>query len=379
LNRRFGTIAYYPDIDHSKITIEKTKNPATKLPKEELKFGQKLSDHILEVDWKSGSGWTAPRIVPLHDLQISPAANVFHYSTACFEGLKAYLDKDDHILLFRPDKNMARLQDSFHRIVFPDFNAKQFFECLKDFVRVEKSWIPKGVGYSLYLRPTAIGTAPGLGVGPSTTLKLFVVASPVGPYYPQGWKPVSLLADSKYCRAWPGGMGGNKMGANYANSILPQVEAMKQGFSQVLWLFGDNYQVTEVGTMNIFFYWKNKKGKNELITAPLDGTILPGVTRDSILAIARKWKEFEVTEAKYTIHDVIEASKEGRLLEAFGAGTAAIVSPVEAISFKGQKYPVPLDASDPKAKIGKLTQRFADTIMDIQYGKTEHEWSVKVD
>jgi len=243
---------------------------------------------------------------------------------------------------------------------------------------LDKHWIPEGRGYSLYIRPTAIGTYAGLGVGPSLTSKVFVVTSPVGPYYPQGFKPVKLLADTKYVRAWPGGTGGAKVAANYAQGILPQAEAYKKGYAQILWLFGSDLQVTEVGTMNIFFFWEKKGGGKELITAPLDGTILPGVTRDSVLALAREWKEFEVTERPFTLHEVIEAIKDNRLLEAFGAGTAAVVSPVQGFAFKDTYHPLPLD-KDPSVGAGKLTQRFAKQIMDIQYGKTPHKWSVLVD
>jgi len=187
------------------------------------------------------------------------------------------------------------------------------------------------------------------------------------------------LADPSFCRAWPGGTGGSKLGANYAPGILPQAEAAKKGFSQILWLFGPELQVTEVGTMNIFFFWNKPGGGKELVTAPLDGTILPGVTRDSVLTLAREWKEFEVSERYFTLNDVIKAIQEDRLIEAFGAGTAAIVSPVEGFSYQDKYYKVPLDASNPKATVGKLANRFAETLMSIQYGKTPHKWSVVVD
>jgi branched-chain amino acid aminotransferase len=378
-SRCFGT--YFPNIDASKLTIERVKpgHERKKLPKEELKFGQTLSDHMLEVDWQEGKGWTAPRIVPVHDLQLSPAASVFHYASECFEGLKAYLDDNDKIRLFRPDKNMERMNNSLKRLRLPTFEGDELLKCIKQLLKTDKDWIPRGSGYSLYLRPTAIGTWPGLGVGPSFTSKLYVLASPVGPYYPQGFKPVKLLADTRYCRAWPGGTGGNKLGANYAPGILPQTEALKKGYAQILWLFGEELHVTEVGTMNIFFFWTRPDGKKELITAPLDGTILPGVTRDSVLSLAREWGTFEVTERPFTLHEVIKAIQENRLHEAFGAGTAAIVSPVEGFSYQDKFYAVPLDPSDPKATVGKLTNKFAETIMSIQYGKTPHKWSVVVD
>jgi len=241
-------------------------------------------------------------------------------------------------------------------------------------VKVDKEWIPKGKGYSLYLRPTLISTQNTLGVGAASTALLFVIGSPVGPYYPQGFKPVRLLADELNVRAWPGGTGSFKLGSNYAGGIQPTAEATAQGFSQILWLFGD--KVTEVGTMNMFVLWKTKQGKTELITPPLDGTILPGVTRDSILQLCRQWGEFDVTESTFTINDVAEASKEGRLLEAFGAGTAAIVSPIESITYKGQEIKVPIKT---ELGSGPLAKRLMDSILAIQYGETSSPWSVVVD
>jgi len=208
----------------------------------------------------------------------------------------------------------------------------------------------------------------------SSTL-LFVIALPVGPYYPQGFKPVKLLADDLNVRAWVGGTGGFKLGANYAGSILPQYQAAGKGYSQILWLLGD--KVTEVGTMNMFVLWKNKNGKTELVTPALDGTILPGITRDSILQLCKQWGEFDVAERDFTIQDMIEASKEGRLLEAFGAGTAAIVSPIESITYKGQEIKVPIVQ---EYGAGKVAKRVMDNILAIQYGETpQGNWSVVVD
>jgi len=253
-------------------------------------------------------------------------------------------------------------------------------KCIIALLRVDKDWIPRGVGYSLYIRPTTISTHAMVGVAPALSSKLFVICSPVGPYYPEGWKPVKLLADPTYTRAWPGGTGGSKLGSNYALGILPQAEAAKKGYSQILWVFGDDLQVTEVGTMNIFFFMINKKGKRELVTAPLDGTILPGVTRDSILALTRHWNEFEVNERKYTLKELMEAAEEGRIIEAFGSGTAAVVSPVKAFAFKDKEYAIPLDKLDPTKMAGKLTQRVADAIVSIQYGQNQFaDWSVVVD
>jgi branched-chain amino acid aminotransferase len=248
-------------------------------------------------------------------------------------------------------------------------------ECLKSLLKLESKWIPEENGFSLYIRPTLIGTQNSLGVGPSNKALLFVIMSPVGPYYPEGWKPIKLLADDRYVRAWPGGTGNSKLGGNYAPCILPQIEANKKGYTQVLWLFGPERDVTEVGTMNFFLYWTNKQGEKELVTPPLDGTILPGVTRDSILQLARKWNEFKVSERKITIFDILDGVKENRVIEAFGSGTAAVVSPIKLISYHAVDYSIPIDT---ELGIGKLTKRFADTILGIQYGKIPSEWSVKI-
>jgi len=215
-------------------------------------------------------------------------------------------------------------------------------------------------------------------VQPALSAKLYVICSPVGPYYAEGFNPVKLLADPKVARAWPGGTGNAKVGGNYAMGIRPAYEAAARGYSQLLWLFGEDHWVTEVGTMNQFFFWHTKEGKRELITAPLDGTILPGVTRDSILQLTRSWGEFDVVERPYSLKEVIAAVEEGRMIEAFGAGTAAIVSPVKGFHFDGKEFDIPLDKNDPSAKAGALTKRISDTIMGIQYGKIPHEWSVVV-
>jgi len=366
-------------IDASKMTTTLTTQTKERIPKEDLKFGQSFSDHMLEIDWEMKDGWGAPRIVPYGNMSISPAASVFHYALECFEGMKAYKDADNNIRMFRPDKNMQRLNSSASRLSLPAVDEDQFLECIKKLLVVDKSWIPEGQGYSLYIRPTLISTHPYIGVAAAQNARLFVICSPVGPYYPGGFAPVKLLADPANTRAWPGGTGDTKIGGNYAMGIGPGQDAIKKGYAQCLWLFGDDLQVTEVGTMNQFWFWKNKEtGRPELVTAPLDGTILPGVTRDSILKLCRSFGEFDVTERQYTLHEVMDACTEGRMIEAFGAGTAAIVAPVNGFTYLGQDFNVPLDSDDPSAMAGKLTMRMADTIQGIQYGEIPHEWSVVV-
>src|ERR1700712_5516999 len=229
-------------------------------------------------------------------------------------------------------------------------------------------------GYSLYLRPTMIGTQRTLGVGPPGSALLYVICSPVGPYYPTGFKAVSLEATDYAVRAWPGGVGDKKLGANYAPCILPQMQAASRGYHQNLWLFGEEEYVTEVGTMNLFAAIKNKDGTNELLTAPLDGTILEGVTRDSILSLAKERlvpKGWRVEERKFTMPEVAEAAKEGRLLEIFGSGTAAVVSPVRKISWKGQIVNCGLDEH---LEAGPIAQQMMDWMAAIQYGEEDHPW-----
>lgn len=374
------SVTRLPANHRASLRVSPRASTQTKLPNAELKFGATFSDHMLEIDWTITKGWGAPKISPYHKLELDPACSVYHYALECFEGMKAYVDDKGKARLFRPRKNLERLQDSMHRMCFPSFAEDEFAACLEELVRVDKDWIPRGEGFSLYLRPTAISTHPYLGVGRSTSIKLFVIASPVGPYYPEGFKPVSLFADTVHVRAWPGGTGASKVGANYAPTILPQALAAANGYSQVLWLFGrgDAAEITEVGTMNFFAVLKNDAGEKELVTPPLDGTILPGVTRDSILQLARDWREFKVSERNITIGELTRAINSGRLLEAFGAGTAAVVSPIRNVHYENKDYAVPIDAS---IGAGPITKRFWDSITGIQYGKLpdKHGWSVVID
>jgi branched-chain amino acid aminotransferase len=250
-------------------------------------------------------------------------------------------------------------------------------KCLVELLKVDEHWIPTGDGYSLYLRPTTIATDPFLGVGMASECKFFIITCPVGPYYPSGFKPIKLLADDKNVRAWPGGCGSSKLGGNYAPTIAPQMSAVDAGCAQVLWLYptGDDHIVTEVGAMNLFFVIKKADGSGvELVTAPLtDGTILPGVTRRSVLELARQSGEFTVSERPLGMKEIIKASKEGRLMEAFGAGTAAVIAPVNEIHYKGQDIKFPTGA-----EIGPVGKSMWNKILDIQYGRVEHPWSVVV-
>ena len=335
-----------------------------------------LLDHMLSIEWEHESGWQTPKISPYQNLSLDPATCVFHYAFECFEGMKAYRGNDGKIRLFRPDRNMVRLNRSAARIALPNFDSDALMQLIAKFVRVEERFIPTQRGCSLYLRPTLIGTQKTLGVTPSMSALLFVIASPVGPYYPTGFKAVSLEATDYAVRAWPGGAGDAKIGANYAPCALPQRQAAERGFQQNLWLFGEQEYVTEVGTMNMFTAIVNKEtGQNELLTAPLDGTILAGVTRDSILSLARERlvpKGWNVDERKYTMHEVWEASQDGRLLEAFGSGTAAIVSPVRRIGWHGKMVECGLKDHQESGEIATLMKEWIEA---RQYGDDEHHWS----
>eukprot|EP01012_Entosiphon_sulcatum_P028613 TRINITY_DN3464_c0_g1_i1.p1 TRINITY_DN3464_c0_g1~~TRINITY_DN3464_c0_g1_i1.p1 ORF type:complete len:382 (+),score=71.05 TRINITY_DN3464_c0_g1_i1:31-1176(+) len=344
--------------------------PVVMPPLNTLQFGRKFSHHMLVCDWtRREGGWGQPKIVPLQDFSMHPATSVLHYAIECFEGLKAYKDASGGLRLFRPDMNGRRLRTSTARLALPDIEVSEFVEALKLLVRIEKDWIPQEKGYSLYIRPTCISTDPFLGVAAPDHARFFVICSPVGPYYAEGFKPVRLLVEENNVRAWRGGTGAYKLGCNYAPTVQPQLAVQPKGYAQVLWL-ADGL-VTEVGAMNFFVLWKTKEGKTELITAPLDmGTILPGVTRDCILSICREWKEFDVTERPFHIDELAEAAREGRVLEAFGAGTAAIVSQVSCLGYRGVDLNIP-------APNKSLALRLMDRILAIQYGEVEHEWSVK--
>ncbi|KAJ5610023.1 hypothetical protein N7510_006742 [Penicillium lagena] len=365
-----------PGLDASKLTVTKTTTPKELQKPQDLVFGKTFTDHMLSVEWTASDGWHAPRIIPYQNLSLDPSTCVFHYAFECFEGMKAYKDSNGGIRLFRPNKNMERLNKSSSRIALPTVDGEALTKLIGDFVKLDSRFIPDARGYSLYLRPTMIGTQKTLGVGPPGSALLFVIASPVGPYYPTGFKAISLEATDYAVRAWPGGVGDKKLGANYAPCIKPQLEAASRGFQQNLWLFGEEEYVTEVGTMNLFIALKNKEtGQKELITAPLDGTILEGVTRDSVLALARERLEpkgWAISERKIRMAEVAEAAQEGRMIEVFGAGTAAIVSPVRNISYQGKLVDCGLKKNE---EAGEIALQMKHWIEAIQYGDEKHPWS----
>ncbi|ORX71871.1 cytosolic branched-chain-amino-acid aminotransferase [Linderina pennispora] len=362
-------------IDASKLTTTLTTTPKTIPALDKLSFGKNFTDHMLLIRYNEETGWQAPEIKPYGPLEIDPAAFVLNYSVEAFEGMKAFRSADGTINLFRPEKNMQRLSTSSQRIMLPEFDHEQLLQCIKELVKVDERFVPNEYGYSLYIRPNFIGTEPNLNLQYSREALLYVYLSPVGPYFP---RTVRLLANSKEARAWPGGVGNYKLGGNYAPAMRPAMEAVKEGFDQILWLLGDDLYITEVGTMNFFIFWDNEDGDRELVTAPLDGVILPGVTRDSLLELARKWGEFKVSERRVTMPEMIKALEEGRLVEAFGAGTACVVCSIEDVSYEGKVYKIPVDPNNPKAVFGPLAKRLHAELLDIQYGRVASPWLVPV-
>jgi branched-chain amino acid aminotransferase len=322
-----------------------------------LGFGRVFSDHMFIMEYSPDQGWHHPRIEPYHALTLDPAAIVLHYSQEVFEGLKAYRGEDNGIYLFRYKDNLRRMNRSCVRMVMPEIDVDFVSQALKELVLLERDWIPKSAGCSLYIRPVMIGIDPILGVRPSENYLFYIITGPAGAYYPEGFNPVSIYVSDKYVRAARGGVGEAKTGGNYAASLLGQVEAKKKGYTQVLCLDAvERKYVEEVGTMNIFF-----KFGDEVVTSSLDGSVLNGLTRDSIIHVLKSW-QIKVSERKFTIDEVIAAQKSGLLQEVFGSGTAAIISPVKCIHYRGVDYQVA------DGKIGPISQKLYDTILALQYG-----------
>lgn len=380
-----GELTSLPDIEPARLTVTRNPNPRPPPPSSSLVFGQVFTDHMLTIPWSANHGWKAPTIQPYGPLALDPSCTVFHYAQTLFEGMKAYRDENGKVTMFRPDMNMKRMNTSAERIALPTFNGDALLELIKELIRIDKHWIPREPGHSLYVRPTMIGTQKAIGVGPPNEALLFVICSPVGPYYPQGFKPVALYGTTEFIRAAPGGTGGFKLGANYAPAVVPQKSAAEKGYAQNLWLHGPEHYLTEVGTMNMFVVFKTPDGGLELVTPPLDGMILPGVTRDSVLALARGHASktlplkdlpdnLKVSERPVTMPEVKAASKNGTLVELFGAGTAAVISPVDRIGYQGEDVMVPT-GPDGMGPVARVIWR---ELVGRQMGTIPSEWSVTV-
>ena len=352
------------------IKIQRTETPKAKpAPGQKLGFGKIFTDHMFIMNYTEGKGWHDPRIEPFHNISLSPAAMVYHYGQEMFEGLKAYKGPDGNVYLFRPDMNAKRTNASNDRLVIPQLPVEDFVQAVSVVVDIDRDWIPTEPGTSLYIRPFIIATDEFLGVAPSKTYLFMVILSPSGAYYESGLAPVGIWIEDEYVRAVRGGMGFAKTGGNYAASLIAQQKAHDAGFSQVLWLDGvERKYIEEVGAMNIFF-----KIAGKVVTPSLNGSILPGITRDSVLQLCREWG-YEVEERRISAEELLEAQKNGTLEECFGTGTAAVISPVGKLRYKDDVMTI--NGGD----IGPVSQKLYDTITGIQTGilPDTKGWRVKV-
>lgn len=353
---------------HGKIRIEHNPNGKTKPGLEEaLGFGRYFTDHMFMMDYEEGNGWYDPRIVPYGPIAHDPAAMVFHYGQAVFEGLKAFRTEKDEIVLFRPDQNAKRLNRSCDRLQMPQMDENFVVDAIQRLVRLDAEWVPRKKGSSLYIRPFVIATEAGLGVRASSRYSFVIIMSPVSAYYEEGLQPINILVESYYARSVQGGTGGAKAAGNYAASLKAQALAKENNCAQVLWLDAiEKKYLEEVGSMNVFL-----KINGEVVTPSLSGSILEGITRNSIIHLLREW-DIPVAERKISIDEIVEAYENGTLEEAFGTGTAAVVSPIGSLLWNG----TPMSIN--QGNIGELVQRLYDTITGIQYGNIEdsHGWTI---
>ena len=350
-------------------TVTKTLNPKQKPNPDTLEFGTVFTDHMFIMNYTEGKGWHDGRIVPYAPITLEPAAAVLHYAQEMFEGLKAYRTKENKILLFRPDMNAKRTTRTNDRICIPTLDEELFVEAIKAVVSVDAEWVPAKEGTSLYIRPFIIASEPFLGVRAAKEYLFMVILSPVGAYYKGGLTPTKIFVEDEYVRAAMGGTGYSKIGGNYCMSLKSQEKAHDLGYSQVLWLDGvERKYVEEIGTSNAFFVIGD-----EVITAPLEGTILPGITRDSVIQLLKDWG-VKVSERRTTIEDIFKAYDEGKLSEVFASGTAAVISPVGELGWKEKKIVINDN------RIGSLSQKLYDTLSGIQLGKVEDKfgWTVEV-
>ena len=346
------------------IKIEKVVTKKEKPDQSNLGFGRYFTDHMFIYDYTEGKGWHDARIVPYGPITMDPATMVLHYAQETFEGLKAYRHQDGNVSLFRPELNAQRLNRSNQRLCMPEIPEAEFVEAISALVNVEKEWVPTQKETSLYIRPFVFSTEAGVGVHPAKSYRFMIILSPVGAYYPEGVNPVKIWVEDEYVRAVKGGTGFAKCGGNYAASIAAQVKANQNGYTQVLWLDGVHRKyVEEVGTMNALFMINGT-----VITAPLEGSVLPGVTRDSIITLLKSWN-IPVEEKHLSIDDLMQAARDGSLQEAFGTGTAAVISPIGQLRYKDEEVMIN------EFKTGPLTQKIYDTLTGIQWGNIEDQFN----
>lgn len=351
------------------IAVTKTDHPKPKPDEKRLGFGTLFSDHMFNMDYHPDRGWHNPRIEPYTPIQMDPATMVLHYGQGIFEGLKAYRTAEGRIQLFRPQENIKRLNRSCQLLCMPPLDEDFALAAMKELLLTEQDWVPHAPGTSLYIRPTMLAMDPFLGVRSSYTYRYFIILSPVGAYYGEGFNPVKIMVTKEHVRAVRGGIGEAKTLGNYAASLLAAENAKQQGYTQVLWLDGvEQKYLEEVGTMNIFVALED-----EVVTPRLNGSILPGITRDSVIQILKQWG-LKISERLISIEEVMEAQAAGKLKEIFGTGTAAIISPVGALKY-GESVITIGDGG-----VGPLAKRLFDAINDIQYGKAEDPagWIVPV-
>jgi branched-chain amino acid aminotransferase len=353
----------------SSIAFQRTTQPQAKPDQNNLGFGNYFTDHMFIMDYTEGKGWHDPRIIPYGPLQLDPSVMVLHYGQATFEGLKAYKARDGRVLLFRPYANMERLNVSNERLCIPKIDVEFGVEAIRTLVNLEKEWIPEAEGTSLYIRPFVIATDAHVGVHPAHTYYFIIILSPVGAYYPEGINPVKIYVEDTYVRAVKGGMGYVKTAGNYAASLKAQEEANQKGYTQVLWLDGvEKKYVEEVGTMNVFF-----KVDGEVITPALEGSILPGITRNSSIQLLKHWG-VPVSERRISIQELYDAHAAGKLEEAFGTGTAAVISPIGELNYRGERITIN------NGETGPIAHRLYDTITGIQGGEKEDpfNWALEI-
>jgi branched-chain amino acid aminotransferase len=352
-----------------KVRVVLNPNRKPKPTVDPLPFGQYFTDHMFLMNYEEGKGWFDPRIVPYGPFTLDPSCMVFHYAQEIFEGLKAYRRADGSIWLFRPEENFRRMNNSAKRMCIPEVDVDFCVDALKQLVELERDWVPTQEAASLYIRPFIIATDYAVGVHASKTYIFCIILSPSGNYYPEGLNPVKIAIEDEDVRAVRGGTGFTKCGGNYAGSIRASERAAERGYSQVLWLDGVHRKyIEEVGSMNIMF-----KIDGKVVTPMLQGSVLPGITRKSILEVCRDWG-YEVEERLISVDEVIETAKDGRLQEMWGTGTAAVVSPVGQIEFEGESLKIG------GGGIGQLTQKLYDELTGIQWGTRPDKrgWTQKV-